>query len=199
MKDSEILEILNRLKTQNDKRLSELVMNLINETQLLKQEAYQDNLTKVYNRKILSENPQYDVLVMCDLDNFKEINDQHGHKIGDEVLKDVSTELKLMIRSNDIICRYGGDEFTILFKDCTVENIINRLEDLGNKIKEFEANKGINLTLSFGLAERQDDKTLDEIINNADKALYESKNTGKNKITVFNTSKSKQKRKETNN
>ena len=199
MKDSEILEILNRLKTQNDKRLSELVMDLINETQLLKQEAYQDNLTKVYNRKILSENPQYDVLVMCDLDNFKEINDQHGHKIGDEVLKDVSTELKLMIRSNDIICRYGGDEFTILFKDCTVENIINRLEYLGNKIKEFEANKGINLTLSFGLAERQDDKTLDEIINNADKALYESKNTGKNRITVFNTSKSKQKRKETNN
>ena len=199
MKDSEILEILNRLKTQNDKRLSELVMNLINETQLLKLEAYQDNLTKVYNRKILLENPQYDVLVMCDLDNFKEINDKHGHKIGDEVLKDVSTELKLMIRSNDIICRYGGDEFTILFRDCTVENIINRLEDLGNKIKEFEANKGINLTLSFGLAERQDDKTLDEIINNADKALYESKNTGKNKITVFNTSKSKQKRKETNN
>ncbi len=199
MKDSEILEILNRLKTQDDKRLSELVMNLITETQLLKLEAYQDNLTKVYNRKILLENPQYDVLVMCDLDNFKEINDKHGHKIGDEVLKDVSTELKLMIRSNDIICRYGGDEFTILFRDCTVENIINRLEDLGNKIKEFEANKGINLTLSFGLAERQDDKTLDEIINNADKALYESKNTGKNKITVFNTTKQKRKVKETNN
>ena len=98
MKDSEILEILNRLKTQNDKRLSELVMNLINETQLLKLEAYQDNLTKVYNRKILLENPQYDVLVMCDLDNFKEINDKHGHNMGDQVLKDVSSELKLMIR-----------------------------------------------------------------------------------------------------
>ena len=199
MKDSEILEILNRLKNQDDKRLSELVMDLINETQLLKQEAYQDNLTKVYNRKILSENPQYDVLVMCDLDNFKEINDQHGHKIGDEVLKDVSTELKLMIRSNDIICRYGGDEFTILFKDCTVENIVNRLEYLGKKIKEFEEKKGINLTLSFGLAEKQDDKTINEVIEDADQALYESKTTGKNKITVFNTTKQKRKVKETNN
>ena len=191
MKDSEIKEIFEILDKYNDKRLCELVKELINETYSLKKEAYQDNLTKVYNRKILLENPPYDVLVMCDLDNFKEINDKHGHNMGDQVLKDVSNELKLMIRSNDIICRYGGDEFTILFKDCTVENIINRLEDLGNKIKEFEANKGINVTLSFGLAERQDDKTLDEVINNADKALYESKNTGKNKITIFTSNKTK--------
>lgn len=187
MKDSEILEILERLKKQNDNRLSELVMGLINETQLLKLEAYQDNLTKVYNRRILLENIEYDVLVMCDLDNFKDINDKHGHNIGDKVLIDVSNELKSMIRTNDIICRYGGDEFTILFKDCTVENIVNRLEYLGNKIKEFEAKQGIDVTLSFGLAEKQEDKTIEEVICEADKALYESKNNGKNKITIFTT------------
>ena len=185
MDNTKINEILERLDSCNDDRLKMLIKELLSEVNILNKRVYKDELTQVYNRKILSENIKYDVLAMCDIDNFKEINDKYGHSIGDKILVEISKTMSSTIRSNDIICRYGGDEFTILFRECKLSDIVKRIEYLKNKI-ELLNEENINITVSFGLSEYQEGKTIKDAIIEADQALYESKKTGKNKVTIFN-------------
>lgn len=198
MEQQRVNEILERLDKQSDLELTKLVKELLCEVNLLNNNIYKDELTQVYNRRILNDNISYDVLAMCDIDNFKEINDKYGHTIGDKILVEFSKELNSMVRNQDIVCRYGGDEFTILFKDCSTDDILSRIEDIREKVSALGNKQQINLTVSFGLSEYQDGKTLHDVIVEADKALYESKNQGKNRVTVFSKIKEKIKKLEEN-
>jgi diguanylate cyclase (GGDEF)-like protein len=126
---------------------------------------------------------------MMDVDHFKTINDSFGHEAGDSVLIKIANILTKKIRQSDIICRYGGEEILLLLFD------INSLEDIKRKIEEIRIeisettfiNQGKPLgtvTASFGIACLSQIKEPEHLITEADRALYISKKSGRNKITI---------------
>nr|WP_312578515.1 diguanylate cyclase [Sedimentibacter sp.] len=127
-------------------------------------------------------------LVMIDIDDFKEINDQRGHIIGDKVLKSVAKIMQQNMRSVDICSRYGGDEFIVILPETTKEHAVLISERILDRISNLDfSNEGIdiNMSLSIGIAEWKSYMTSENLIECADKAMYISKNTGKNKVTVY--------------
>ena len=183
---------INRIyELTNNSELKVLIDRLIDERNRLIKIISIDELTKVNNRRILSDSIKYDVVVMCDIDNFKGINDKYGHIVGDKVLILVSKIINSITREEDFVCRYGGDEFTIILKDCSIESAINKMNDIRNRIITVMYELDINVTISFGITEYEDGKTLTEAIDEADRALYKSKINGKNRITTFDIEKNK--------
>lgn len=128
-------------------------------------------------------------VIMLDLDNLKQINDTYGHIVGDSVLKHISRIMLDSTRETDVVCRYGGDEFIILLPETTPKNAFT----VGEKIRRNVANLPykykrtlINLTVSVGISVKTPSMSNDvhNIIESADKALYISKNRGKNKAMM---------------
>ncbi len=165
----------------------------------LKYRANYDVLTKIFNRreilrrsekiynKVKKDLESY-CIMMIDVDNFKNINDTYGHQIGDKVLATVAKTIKESIREDDIVGRYGGEEFIVIVKDDYNSNLKMAERIRGNIEKiviNVDENKFIKVTSSIGITEMDaKDKTLQQIISDSDKALYEAKNTGKNKVVA---------------
>lgn len=171
--------------------------------------AYYDELTKVYNRRGFLENTNkifkavvyrkkelerrigYRIplaIIFIDIDNFKKINDNYGHKIGDRVLEKVSQVIKKRLRESDVIGRLGGEEFIIALIGCDLNSAQKIAEDLRQKIEKIrlKTNKGIlNITASLGVVVYNDEKNLQELIDKADKAMYKAKKNGKNRVVVL--------------
>ena len=127
-------------------------------------------------------------LIMLDIDYFKEINDKYGHHAGDKVLKEFSLRMQRCLREYDIIGRYGGEEFLVLLPDTDEEGTKRAAERLQNEIvsEPFYINdKEIVLSASFGitLSDNPDEK-IQDLIKQADNALYEAKNKGRNQIIL---------------
>ncbi len=163
----------------------QLIDTLIEERKHLSEESKIDPLTGLYNRKILPKIRDIGTVIMCDLDDFKSINDTYGHDIGDKALKAVGQSISQNIRIGDIGCRFGGDEFVIIFTTDLYEVIDRRL----NKIAE-DANKIFQMperpiTFSMGVAFSKDGVDLEDLMRKADEALYKSKENGKNQITYY--------------
>jgi diguanylate cyclase (GGDEF)-like protein/PAS domain S-box-containing protein len=158
--------------------------------------AHEDELTGLPNRRrfiaeaerLISaatrhQNPLS--LIIFDLDHFKQINDQHGHVIGDEVLREVANRLMLQLRNEDLPCRWGGEEFVIFLPMTDAPMAI----PLAERLREAFANapievKGLSLavTISGGVAQKRDDESLNECLARADKALYIAKRDGRNRF-----------------
>jgi len=156
--------------------------------------ANTDALTGVYNRRFLArfsrkymknleeDNPSLSLLIL-DIDNFKNINDTYGHDIGDVIIKKLVNIIKVIIRSNDYIVRYGGDEFVVLLPNAN----INNAKKVGEKILAFihrknkkESTEKLFFTVSIGSAEiKKGDIDIENIISRADLSLYEAKKLGK--------------------
>lgn len=120
---------------------------------------------------------------MLDIDNFKQINDSHGHLIGDHVLKNLAYLLKNRFRNTDLIGRYGGEEFSIVLHNSTPNEhftIINHVRDLFSKIAHYALDKSFHCSFSAGICDIQPHHSIKEIITSADKALYQAKKNGKN-------------------
>ena len=156
-------------------------------------EAEHDKLTGLYNRNA------YDVLysnidleksayMLIDVDNFKKINDVYGHTVGDKVLKKVSNVLRKHFRSDDYLCRIGGDEFAILIVNCGKDFI----EQLKEKSRSININLQVKdeeippVSLSIGIAFGDKDDNTDSLFKKADIALYYTKKIGRNGCSVFN-------------
>ncbi len=122
------------------------------------------------------------VLLLFDVDDFKGINDNYGHKEGDEVIRYIGGVLRKGIRKTDIAIRYGGDEFMVIFPYTKVESIIRVCEDIMDKISEYMLPDGEKITISGGLVQHGDEG-VDEFFNEADKYMYKSKKIGKNRIS----------------
>ncbi len=167
------------------------------EGQLLIEMAQTDMLCKTYNRqyslqllenlfKSSKKNNTKITLLMMDIDDFKKINDQYGHLTGDKVLASIGQIVKSEIRNNDIIGRYGGDEFIIGLADSspqTAEAIANRISKAIASYKiPLSNSKTLSFTVSIGGTTLKEETTLDQFINNADKKLYEAKRNGKNTV-----------------
>ncbi len=173
---------------------------LIKESQ---EKALVDPLTGLFNRRYLetwfSQNLQDIIdekrdlsLLLIDIDNFKMVNDRYGHQVGDEVLKLVAKNIENSVRDNDIVSRFGGEEFLVLLPDTSPE----KSYQVGERIRETIASKSlddsgnkIQVTVSIGLASLrgQDDekKNKDELIRQADNAAYLAKFQGKNRVRSY--------------
>lgn len=148
---------------------------------------------KFYDRWHLSERSNTPIsLIMCDIDNFKQVNDIYGHLVGDQVLttiaKTISSTLK---RSTDFVARFGGEEFVIVCYDCDEQSAVGLCRRIKHNLTQTdilgidEANKCC--TLSFGVATTIANTSMspEQFINNADMAMYEAKKNGKNQIIAF--------------
>lgn len=127
-------------------------------------------------------------LVYIDIDYFKNINDVYGHQIGDTIIETVSSIFKGELKENDLVSRFGGDEFVIFFKNITKEDLINKIENIIKKVKslEIENQKDLHITLSMGVAfyDEEPSHNYNDMIESADKKLYTSKSKGKNQYTI---------------
>ncbi len=158
----------------------EILSNVIYKTQQeLDRSAHMDYLTGILNRRGFfetTEGAKKGVLALFDLDEFKEINDTYGHKVGDLYLKAFTKELKSATRSSDIVARLGGDEFVVFFKDADIDGIRQWIERF---YKEHE-NKSVDidrfkLPLRFSCGIASLEESIDKSLERADKALYEAK------------------------
>jgi diguanylate cyclase (GGDEF)-like protein len=128
-------------------------------------------------------------ICMIDADNLKKVNDLHGHLAGTALIQQVARMISENIRSSDICARYGGDEFVIMFNETGKQDVVKAVEwivqSMASTPFDFEGNQ-ITTTLSAGLAGYPDDgETVREVMANADEAMYISKRSGKNRLTVF--------------
>jgi diguanylate cyclase (GGDEF)-like protein len=155
-----------------------------------------DPVTKLNNRtlfnKIINQEidfaQRYDqklLLMMLDLDNFKKINDNFGHNIGDILLSLIGQTLTKFMRRSDLVFRYGGDEFCIILRNSILDganNLANRVRNNINE-KEFDCNDiKIKISISIGLAELHHDDDCIKFIERADKLLYKAKKAGRNNV-----------------
>lgn len=165
----------------------------------LKEYAIRDNLTGLFNRGYMEETLDREFarairegiplsVVMIDVDKFKMVNDTYGHLAGDVVLRTLGDLLIKNVRTGDIACRYGGDEMLIVMPDASIEDAIRRAEELGRMFAELMfdfGNPAFQTTLSLGVASFPAYvKTVAELLQAADKALYSAKNERKFNIKM---------------
>ncbi len=166
-------------------------------SQELEFDSMHDALTGLYNRKIynqkieeaLAEFARYktpSALMVCDIDHFKSVNDTFGHKVGDLVLKKIAYLIKENLRKNDFIARYGGEEFVILLSHAHLNEAYKIGEHLRSKIADakflYNKDKEIRLTVSGGISIFKEGDNPDTVFERADKALYNAKRSGRNRI-----------------
>jgi diguanylate cyclase (GGDEF)-like protein len=128
-------------------------------------------------------------IIMADIDHFKKINDSHGHAAGDDALKEVARRLKADLRPYDLAGRYGGEEFLLVLPTCNLEAAMRRAEQLRLSVsKDFQTVFGsLPITLSMGVTVSTPlcDLTVEELLQQADQALYRAKETGRNCVQAF--------------
>ena len=166
---------------------------------LLTQQVNCDPLTGLYNRRYLTETMGRELsrcmregqplsLLMIDIDYFKLVNDTYGHQAGDEVLKQLGAILVQEMRGSDLACRYGGEEFLVLFPNMSLQAAEARAEQYRQKVENASLGFGefqISMRLSIGVAGFPGHATTpDGLIQAADRALYEAKRQGRNRVVV---------------
>jgi len=173
----------------------------------LEQIAITDALTKIYNRRFFHENAQKEIsrairsdtplsIILFDIDYFKNINDTYGHLVGDQVLINLSNLIQQNIRSIDLFARFGGEEFVILMPDTNSESARESAERLRRLVAEKPVataeNNEISLTISMGVACWNGDAPLEylTIIHQADQALYQAKEAGRDCVICWENQKS---------
>lgn len=170
----------------------------------LRQQAIRDPLTGLYNRRYLLETMEHEIsrssrkksemgLMMIDLDYFKKFNDTYGHDIGDFILAEFGRLIQLIIREEDIACRYGGEEFTLMLPETGKNDTLKVAEKIRNHIQAhkfyFNNKSYAPITLSIGIAVfPHDGKTTSTLLKQADEALYQAKDQGRNQVVTLLTS-----------
>ncbi|AAU03710.1 PleD family two-component system response regulator [Rickettsia typhi] len=189
-------ELLARIRTQL--RRKQYQDNLRNDLEQSVNLAAKDGLTGLFNRRYFDIHLKQMIekankeniklyLLMCDIDNFKHVNDTYGHQAGDKVLTIVSRILKNTLRVTDLIARFGGEEFTILLTDIDISKAIETAERIRVKIEYMDFYiegqiEPLKKTISIGVTEYKKEESIESIIKRADKAMYKAKTTGKNKV-----------------
>lgn len=163
--------------------------------QQLAQAAAKDPLTRLSNRRSMMEHLNYSMhkfrvdknpfsLILCDIDFFKKVNDTYGHDAGDKVLIHISDIISSQMRDTDFVCRWGGEEILIKVEGdlYTALNIADRIRiEVANSEVHFE-DKSIRVTMTFGVAQAQENLQLEDFIQQADSRLYFGKENGRNRV-----------------
>jgi diguanylate cyclase (GGDEF)-like protein len=173
-----------------------LALSSIDLRERLRNLALRDSLTGLYNRRFLeemlarlcadAERRKTPVsAIMMDLDHFKKLNDQHGHAAGDAALRDVAAAILSCLRSVDVACRYGGEEFAVLLPDCSVMAAAAKAEQIRSRVSEMTTAAGAAITISLGVASISETCVgLPDLLPTADAALYEAKQQGRDRVVV---------------
>ncbi len=168
----------------------------ITNKKLLEELYIRDTLTGLYNRayfeKIISSlepnQRKTDLsfaLVIVDIDLFKSINDTYGHQVGDKALKGVANILYNNLRADDIVARWGGEEFVIMLKNVDLPSAITIANKLRVAVLEATIIENKSITCSFGISLYDKNSDINEVFQKADKALYEAKNSGRNRVAAL--------------
>ena len=200
---------LERYKKELEALVTERTEDLCNKNQMLENEivvrkiteetleliSSTDPLTGLFNRRKFSEILKSELececrsnielsLVLCDIDNFKQINDSYGHNAGDKVLMAFSRLIAESLRKTDVVARWGGEEFLILLPDTSIELAISIAEKLRVKIAEYPFEQVGVVTASFGVATFMPEDSEEDLFGRADSALYKAKERGRNLVSA---------------
>lgn len=191
---SKASELKHLNKTLEDK-VKDRTEELVKSKECLEVLATTDSLTKIHNRYSIMNILEQEIskikryggnlcIALYDIDKFKEINDNHGHDIGDEVLYNLSSFVKKFLRESDIIGRYGGEEFLIIYNNTELKDACVVSQRVRKCVSEQKFNDNIKqVTISIGLVEYKDEESVDELFKRLDTLLYKSKNEGRNKLS----------------
>ena len=175
------------------KSVNYMIDNYSEQKQKLEIEASTDPLTKIANRlkfdMVFEEHIEVSKrygddfsLILFDIDDFKEVNDTYGHKVGDNVLIALAKLITKEVRKSDTFARWGGEEFVVLTPQANLKKALVLAEKLRQKIEQHDFKEIGKMTCSFGVAEFKKGNSLKELVKHADVALYEAKRSGKNKV-----------------
>ena len=171
-----------------------LALSNISLREQLRTQSLRDPMTGLYNRRYMEDTldrfislahrqNQPTSVLMIDLDNFKVLNDEHGHAKGDAVLKDVAAQVVGALRPSDVVCRYGGEELLVILPDCGVDDAMMRAEQVRARIELLSDQHGCNVAASIGVASLPDSaKSASDLLSASDQALYDAKAAGKNQV-----------------
>ena len=198
------IDIIETTKNELTHLSNHLLNQLHSQTQCLnqlKQQISLDGMTQLFNHKCFLEILRQEIgrasryktplsIIIADLDHFKSVNDFFGHQAGDHALKCVSSHLKKLLRESDHIARYGGEEFAIILPMTILKDAIRAAERLRKSIESQKIvyqERSISITMSFGIASLESNRAIDVdgLIKMADEALYDAKNTGRNKCCHY--------------
>lgn len=195
-------ELLARVKVQL--KIKSLQDKLRKSNQMLLDLSHTDPLTGLNNRRSMMEMLEKELerslrggsplsLMMVDVDFFKRVNDTFGHQQGDEVLKGIAELLKQALRQYDMAARFGGEEFALILPGIALEEAVKVAERLRSQVEAFRfetASDPLGVTISLGIASHPgaDIRTVDDLIREADYALYSAKRNGRNRVETFLTS-----------
>ncbi|NKQ41927.1 MAG: diguanylate cyclase [Sulfurovum sp.] len=171
------------------------VTKMEEEKKMYQNRVYKDDLTQLHNRAMLNKQLDLEIqkakdekknlsMIVIDIDYFKEINDQYGHTIGDEVLIELSKLIEDQVRSRDLFVRWGGEEFVILLPDTDLKGACALADELRRIIESHLFCHDISMTCSFGVALMKDNDNL-SLFRKADAALYKAKLGGRNKVVIY--------------
>ena len=195
------IALLNDLREQ-EVAMTAVKLSIKHSLATIERQANTDFLTGLYNRsytetttnewlKQAVETGESIVCIALDLDNLKSLNDTYGHIFGDKVIKEIGQACSSKIRSGDLMGRFGGDEFAIILRGLSIEEAELKAEKLLEAVRSIKIEKDgifISLTASVGLADNANGTilTFTDLFHNADMALYEAKQKGKNQICITN-------------
>lgn len=174
--------------------LQELVEMLSERARNLEHLSTTDVLTGLGNRRLMQQKiseeieriRRYDVtafsFVIADIDHFKQINDRHGHQVGDEVLKSIGKIVQESVRKMDVAIRWGGEEFAVMLANTSLGAAIEYCDRVRRAVEAAIFQQGVKLTLSFGVGEYIKSETEFELFRRVDKALYRAKQNGRNRV-----------------
>lgn len=168
------------------------------ETERLRELAYRDALTRLPNRRQLEDSLQRFValaerhdhalsVAFLDLDRFKDVNDAHGHHVGDRVLEEIRKGVRPLLRTGDVFGRWGGEEFLIIAPNTDHAQALTLAERLRDAIERHPYPKGVTVTASFGVASHEPSTTVDQLLERADARLYQAKWAGRNRVAGAHT------------
>ena len=179
-----------------------LALANLNLQEILRGQSVRDSLTGLFNRRYMDESLGREIsralrkehtlgIIMFDIDHFKNFNDTHGHEAGDAVLRELGAFLLKQFRSEDIVCRFGGEEFIIILLGASLDNVRKRSEALRKAIKQLDVyHRGTllnKITLSIGVAAFPDHgNDAETLLRAVDQALYRAKNEGRDRVVVAN-------------
>ncbi len=163
----------------------------------LEYESSHDSLTDIYNKRAFEEILESLIanakrysrplsIIIFDIDNFKSINDEFGHKTGDKVLSKLANIIKSSIRKGDIFCRVGGEEFVILCPETDEKSAFKVAEKIRKLVERTAFSDVGKITISLGIAEYKNNQTKEDFFKSADTAMYFAKNSGKNRSEIYN-------------